>query len=327
MDRQYWYKAEDYLEAKRKVDLRCLNRHVLGVFKKRLEGMRDPVLIDLGTGTGLMVRKVASMRLKGNVRIIGLDLDEESCTAAVNIIARDLVSSGYRDCSEKYNRDETGLCGSMQFEREGCRLFIEMRTGDVLSPEMPWHPGCHTVDAVTANAFIDLVPLHDIVSVAGRMLKPGGLFYTTINYDGVTTLLPLSRDEDFETELLGIYNRSMELRRSRGGMTGGSRTGSRLYGELLEQGFSIAAWGSSDWTVVPKEGRYKPGEWAFVRAILHMIYREGVNSRHLPREGLDRWLSERVEALEERRLSFMNHQIDALAQRPQDSESAAQSGK
>jgi len=315
MDRQSWYSAEDYLEAKRRIDLRCLNRHVLGAFKKRLEDVQDPVLIDLGTGTGLMVRKVASMHLSGNAHIIGLDLDEEICNAAVHIITGELVRLGYRDIGEEYDRDETGLCCYMQVEREGCRLVIEMRSGDVLAPEMPWRPTGLAFDAVTANAFVDLVPLKDIVSLAGRLLKPGGLFYTTINYDGVTTLLPLSHDEDFETELLGAYNRSMELRRSRGKMTGGSRTGSRLYSVLLEEGFSIVDWGSSDWTVLPRESRYKPGEAAFIRAILHMIYDEGVNSGRLAREKLDRWLSERFEALEGGRLSFMNHQIDVLAQK------------
>ena len=315
MDRQSVHSMQDYLEAKRRVDLRCLNRYVLGAFRKLIEAVRDPALLDLGTGTGLMIRKLAAMRLNGNARIIGVDLDEGSCLAAVGFIKHDLAHFGYQSTTENRSQAETGLCGRIQAQREECCLHIEVKAGDVLAAGTPWRPHGLQFDAVTANAFVDLLPLKDIVALVRRLLKPGGLFYTTINYDGMTTLLPLSTDVDFEEELLLCYNRSMELRRAGGRATGGSRTGSRLYGVLLEQGFGILGWGSSDWSVVPKQGRYGPGEANFIRAILQMIHDEGWNSGKLPQRKLERWLSERLEALERGGLSFMNHQIDALAQK------------
>jgi len=308
---------QEYLEAKRLVDLRCLNRRVSAAFRSRLEAIRDPAVIDLGTGTGLMIRKLASMHLSGSVRIFGVDLDEDSCRAARAFIEDDLVRIGYRMEEVKQAHGNSGSCERLHALGESCSLRIEMRVGDVLAPGTPWLPEGTSFDAVTANAFLDLMPLNDTLALVCRLLKPGGLFYATINYDGITTLLPTGDDDDFESELLDIYNRSMEMRRVRGKVTGGSRTGRRLYGSLLEQGFAIIEWGSSDWVVVPKAGRYRPGEKTFLRAILQMIFEEGRLSGNLERERLDRWHEKRLGALEERvaTLSLMNHQVDVLARK------------
>jgi hypothetical protein len=46
-----------------------------------------------------------------------------------------------------------------------------------------------------------------------------------------------------------------------------------------------------------------------------MIHREGVNCDTFPSERLKDWLSDRLKALDDGGLSFMNHQIDALAQK------------
>jgi SAM-dependent methyltransferase len=308
---------QEYLEAKRLVDLRCLNRRVLSAFRSRIEALSDPTVVDLGTGTGLMIRKLAGMHLKGMARIIGVDLDEESCRAARVLIEDDLVRIGFRMEERRPVQEETGSGDTLYALRESGSLCVEMRVGDVLAPGTPWLPGRMCFDAVTANAFIDLMPLNDTLSLVCRLLKPGGLLYATINYDGITTLLPPGDDDDFESKLLDIYNRSMEMRRVRGKVTGGSRTGSRLYGALLEQGFTIVEWGSSDWVVVPKAGRYRRGEKPFLRAILQMIYEEGRLSRDLEQERLDRWYAERLGALKERvaALSLMNHQVDVLARK------------
>lgn len=309
---------QDYLEAKRLVDLRCLNRRVFAAFRSRMEALHDPVVADLGTGTGLMIRKLAGMHLNNDVRILGIDADESSCRVANSLIEDDLTRAGYRSVGEhgishEPARAEAKLSRRTYILREGRSLSIEIRIGDVLAPGTPWLPEGTAFDAVTANAFLDLMPLKDTVSLVRRMLKPEGLFYTTINYDGITTLLPLYRDGGFETELLHLYNRSMESHRPNGRVSGGSRTGSRLFGVLLEQGYDVVEWGSSDWVVVPRSGRYRRGERDFLRAIVKMIYDEGRLSGGLKQEELDRWYSKRLEALEEHSLSFMNHQIDVLA--------------
>jgi SAM-dependent methyltransferase len=303
---------QEYLEAKRLVDLQCLNRSVLTDFVTRIESLRDPSILDLGTGTGLIIRKLAEMQLKGDAYIAGVDIDQRSCHAAVSLIEDDITHTGFRRVEKDRQKDPCS-CGFIRAQSGGLQLCIDIRIGDALAPGTPWLPGDAAFDAVTANSFLDLMPLKDIVMVIRGLLKPGGLLYATINYDGMTTLLPLSSDTEFEADLLDNYNRSMDMRRIRGKVSGGSRTGSRLFGVLIEEGFALLKWGCSDWIVVPEQGRYKRGEEIFLRAIIRMIYDEGLKGGRLKREKLDRWLSERVAALEDGRLAFMNHQIDVLA--------------
>ena len=304
---------QEYLEAKRMVDLRCLNRRVYNAFRTRVQTFRDPTLLDLGTGTGLMIRKLLGLRLVGDTLIYGVDLDANNCSAALRLVARDLVRAGYHVRELGRDSGEKGTPIGISASQERRRIRVEIRNADVLDPEEFWLTGDIKFDAVTANAFMDLVPLEETVQLIGRLLKPQGLFYTTINYDGVTTLLPPFRDREFERNLLDIYNGSMDRRRVHGRVTGGSRTGSSLFGVLLERGFHIVEWGSSDWTLGPKKGQYKRREKTFVSAILQMIYEEGIVSGMQHSGQLEGWRAERLGALERGDLFFISHQIDLLA--------------
>jgi SAM-dependent methyltransferase len=298
---------QQYLEAKRLLDIRSLNRRVLRAFKSRLERMPDASVIDLGTGTGLMIRSLIGFRLRGDVYLCGVDRDEISLKAALGFLEGDLRSAGYRGVS--VGRD------SCRAVNEEATVRIDMKTGDVLEPNPAWIPHGISFSAVTANAFMDLLPLDAAVRRIRDLLLPHGLFYSTINYDGTTTLLPPYGDRGLEKRLFEIFNESMEQRRVLGAATGGARTGSRLFSTLAEGGFKIIAWGSSDWTVLPRDGRYPQGEDRFLRSILAMIHGEGAGSGLLPGEGLDLWLLTRLRELEEGILSFMNHQTDILARR------------
>ena len=306
---------QEYLEAKRVVDLRCLNRRVYNAFRARVETFRDPFLLDLGTGTGLMIRKLLGLRPQGDTLIYGIDLDERNCSAALRLIVRALVRSGYHVHVRGRDGPEEGTAMGIVASLQGRRIRVEIRNADVLEPEASWLPGDGAFDAVTANAFMDLVPLEETVQRINCFLKPQGLFYATINYDGVTTLLPPFRDREFERDLLDNYNFAMDRRRVHGMATGGSRSGSRLFGVLSERGFRIVELGSSDWTVGPKAGEYERLEKSFVRAILQMIYEEGIANGMQHSGRLESWRAERLDALERGELSFMNHQIDLLAQK------------
>lgn len=57
---------------------------------------------------------------------------------------------------------------------------------------------------------------------------------------------------------------------------GGSRSGVRLYGELLAAGFTPLSTGASDWSLAATETNYEPSVLTVLRALLGMIYREMV---------------------------------------------------
>jgi hypothetical protein len=204
--------------------------------------------------------------------------------------------------------------------KEGSHIRVQFLLGELLDPGTTG--SLHPFDCITAHAFMDLIPLDRGVSIIRRLLKSGGVFYATLNYDGLTVLLPEYGDPGFERLLLRIYNRSMESRRSRGRKTGGSLSGRRLYQALLDGAFRILGVGPSDWSVFPSGGRYNEEQRIFLTAILSMI--EGEARRHRRKTGggtpavdpqrLDLWYSERLEAVQNHRLSLIVHQLDLLAE-------------
>jgi hypothetical protein len=168
-------------------------------------------------------------------------------------------------------------------------------------------------DCITANAFMDIVHLDSSVDRVFRLLRKNGIFYSTINYDGLTTFLPPWREESFERDLLTVYNFSMDTRTVNGKSTGGSRTGSRLFGAAQQRGFSIIDYGCSDWQLFPKNGRYRKDERFFIKSIIMMIYKEGLLCSSIDKRKLKDWYNTRVAQVDDDLLTLITHQSDILA--------------
>ena len=145
------------------------------------------------------------------------------------------------------------------------------------------------------------------------MLRKNGIFYSTINYDGLTTFLPPCQEESFERDLLSVYNFSMDTRTVNGKSTGGSRTGSRIFGAAQQRGFSIIDYGSSDWQVFPKKGRYSKDERFFLKSIIMMIYKEGSLCTSIDKRKLEEWYNMRLGQVDDNLITLITHQTDILA--------------
>ena len=231
-----------------------------------------------------------------------------------------LRSSGYKIGKKYRSRDKKWIYA----QRQGAELQIDLLRGNLLEANATGSLG--TFDCITAHAFMDLMPLKRAVAIVRKLLKAEGVFYSTLNYDGLTVLLPEYQEPGLERRLLRIYNRSMDQRRSRGRKTGGSLSGRRLFGALLEGGFSILGMGSSDWNVFPSGGVYAKENKLFLYALLSMIEGEARRFRAGPggAEAADAdpivepklladWYAQRLEAVENGRLSLIVHQLDLLA--------------
>ena len=308
-----------YLEAKFAVDSASLNAPLYDRFREYLRRIVDPRILDLGTGTGAMLRRILQLDLPGRVHLIGLDQEERNLAAAVERMEQVLEDRGYRIVA-KQNSAERSVRG----RRGDSEIRIEFLLGDLLEPGTVG--ALQPVDCITAHAFMDLMPLRRAVAVIRRLLKADGVFYPTLNYDGLTVLLPEYEDGGLERRLLRIYDRSMEARRSRGAKTGGAFSGRRLYRKLLEGGFAILGMGSSDWNVFPSEGAYTDDQKLFLGAILSMIEAEARGARRkqgaatrnreqplVEPERLARWYADRLEAVQRNQLALIVHQIDLLA--------------
>ena len=310
-----------YLEAKFAIDSASLNRELYTMFCDHLKNKVDPRVLDLGTGTGAMLRRILSLNLQGRVHLVGIDQDQENLIAASDRTEKTLRGSGFRIQGKKSD----GRMTRIKAGKRNVELRIDLLRGDLLERRKIEQIEEHTFDCITAHAFMDLMPLKSALAGIRNLLKNDGLFYSTLNYDGQTVLLPQYVEPGFEQRLLHVYNRSMEGRRARGKKTGGCLSGRRLYQALFEEGWAILGMGSSDWNLFPSGGPYSAEEKLFLASILNMIAREALAMRS-PRaaagvvpsaigdeKALFDWYSSRIEDVQSSRLALVVHQLDLLA--------------
>jgi len=302
-----------YLEAKFAIDSASLNASLYKRFLEHLRHNVDLRVLDLGTGTGAMLRRIVELELPGQVQLVGLDQEQQNLAAGVDRMERMLRDLGFNAVGKQQSEEVRSICG----KRGGSEVRIEFLRGDLLDRRTT--DKLDPFDCITAHAFMDLMPLKRAVAVVRRLLKVDGLFYPTLNYDGLTVLIPEYRDAGFERRLLRIYNRSMEQRRNRGRKTGGALSGRRLYQALLEGGFSILGTGSSDWNVFPIGGAYTEEQKLFLTAILSMIEVEARrhsaagSGTNVDAKLLAKWYADRLEEVQNHSLSLIVHQLDLLA--------------
>lgn len=298
----------NYLEAKLSVDDRSLNKEIFARFLSYVRSRATPSIIDIGTGTGAMLRRIIQAGVPPGTCLFGLDPDDRLLKTAQREIAGLLSRRGYNVRRAPLHVTAKNTTGSVS---------VHLMAGDLLDPSLPQRLGRRKFDAVTANALMDMLPVEDALVAVSRLLKsPDGLLYATINYDGNTSFLPLYGDRDFEEKLLEVYNRSMDNRRMAGKMTGGSRGGSALFSAAEKLGFMILEYGSSDWCVHPAGKMYGKDDERFLAELLDIFYQEERLHPEIDAGGLEAWHEERRRRLRNGTLSLVVHQTDLLARRP-----------
>ncbi len=294
----------DYLEAKFALDERSLNPDVRQACLDRIGSERHVLRwLDVGTGTGATVRRLLGSSLWPALTITALDRDAELLAAASVTLEAQLETQGHSTLvhSAGIDAQRAGQSISIVFQ---CRSLFDFE---------PAKPACY--DLITANAFMDVVPMAAALSRFSRWLAPGGVLYATLNYDGDTAIFPVYRDEAFETALLAEYAASMERRRVLGEPTGGAHSGRRLHSLLSKMGFEVVAYGSSDWDITPREGRYRDRDADVLGTLLSYIRNEGEQQPAIERADLADWYAERRARIENRELGMIVHQLDVVATR------------
>lgn len=288
-----------YLEAKAALDRRSLNRQVFEALRETLAGLAKAEIVDLGTGTGAMIRHLVVSLSNPRLILTGIEREPTLAEAAIELCQRALKAAGWRLKS---------TAGGFEARRgwRWRRIQVICADGFEFHPKIP-------CQAVCAHTFMDLVPLARMLEQVFGWLASGGVFYASCNYDGGTTLFPGYSDPAFEAELLARYDRSMELRRLDKEATGGALCGRRLHQGLLAGGWEILSYGSSDWNLTPVRGGYRDADAVVLEALLAMIRSEGEG---LDRRALESWHQARLEQLKAGQLGLIVHQLDILAARP-----------
>ena len=294
----------DYLEARVSTDSEGINHRIFAQLSSYVRKIERPVILDLGAGTGAMIRRIVSSAELANPVFYGLDANRDLLEEARRQIALLLEEMGF---SVK-GGDQLILAA-----KDKRSVEVHLMAGDLLDEKLQASLEKLSFAGVTTHAFMDLVPIDSTVAIVARLLEKGGFFYSTINYHGTTELLPLFEDRSFEEGLLSTYNRSMDERRLGSRPEGGSRTGALLYGAVAGHDFKITGFGSSDWSIFPWNESYTPAEETFLNSLLLTIYEEGLRHPNIDSYALAAWYAARSDSVERKGLSLLTHHTDLLA--------------
>jgi SAM-dependent methyltransferase len=199
-------------------------------------------------------------------------------------------------------------------ERHGGRVAAELEAIDLFDL-IERDGGRRTWDLLVAHAFLDLVDIPATLPRLFRLLRPGGLFYFTINFDGATLFEP-AIDPVFDELVQTLYHHTMDERCTAGQRSGDSRSGRHMFGHLRAAGAQILAAGASDWVVFPGPGGYPADEAYFLHFIVHTLHGALAGHTDLDAERFSAWIAERHAQIERCELVYIAHQLDFVGRGP-----------
>lgn len=296
-----------YLAAKRSVDDRALNSRVWNTLASWIQDRpaKTPLrVLEVGAGTGTMIQRMAEAGLLDCAVYTALDAEAENMRAACQ---------GLLTWAEPNGWQAEEMLDGVRLTSQGRELRVTLLAQDLFD-FLPAQGGSGSWDVLVANAFLDLVDVPGTLPRLRELVRPGGLLYFSINFDGMTALEP-AVDPALDEQIIALYHRSMDERRVAGALSGDSRSGRHLFQHLREAGLELLEAGSSDWVVTPRGGGYPADEAYFLGCILHFFESSLRGRVELPAGALDGWLAARREQIRRGELVYIAHQLDTLARR------------
>lgn len=296
------YSFPRYLASKKSVDDRALNRHVWQTLSAELalRPANTPLrVLEIGAGIGTMVERTLEWGLLKQANYTALDAQHENITQAINRLSHWASQAGYQVKQSSSGLRIQRLEQDITVHFEAIDLFDFIAREDF---QTNW-------EVVIAHAFLDLLDLPSALPQILRLCTPGGLFYFSLNFDGLTVLEPVI-DPVFDAQVLALYHRSMDERRIAGKPSGDSRAGRRLFDQITVSGGDILDAGSSDWVVFPMQGAYLAEEAYFLHFIIHTIHQELVHHPELDADRLADWATARHAQIDRGELVYIAHQLD-----------------
>jgi SAM-dependent methyltransferase len=305
MKRPEEYTFTRYLSAKKSVDDRSLNRAVWNGLSTSIQDISKsgPLrIIEIGAGIGTMVERVLEWGLTNQCEYTALDSEDENISEAAHRLPIWARSQGYT-----VQGDDTRI---LRLSRGEYEIPVRLETADILQfvrtadKQRVW-------DLLIANAFLDLMDVPASLPSLLSLLKPGGLFYFTITFDGATIFEP-QIDKSLDAQIEALYHETMDARVIGGKLSGDSRTGRHFFQHARDAGIEILAAGPSDWVVFAGSNGYPQDEAYFLHFIVHTVGLALKGHPELNQDRFNAWIEQRHKQVEEGRLVYMAHQLDFL---------------
>ena len=299
------YSFTRYLAAKKRVDDRALNQHVWRRLTRALpQGtpMAPVRVLEIGAGIGTMVERLVEWGMLQQATYTAIDADPEATLESRRRLPEWMIRRGFRLLQETPTRQ--------LFWRPAHQIVVEAETID-LQRFVSRTQGQRAWDLLIAHAVLDLLDLPTTVPRLLPLLRPGGLCYFTMAFDGATILQP-EIDPTFDTQVETLYHQTMDQRRIDGQPAGDSRSGRHLFGYLRALGVELLDAGSSDWVIFAGPDGYSGDEAYFLHFIVHTMGMALRGHPQLDSERFARWIAERHVQVEQRTMVYIAHQLDFL---------------
>lgn len=289
------YSFPRYLLAKQTVDDRALNQYVLDTLRENLP--QPPIrIIEVGAGMGSMLARLLSWGIISRAEYVHVDAMQENIEYASEWIPQWAAGAGMR--AERIAGNQ------LRVFDESRDVHIRLERADVFDFIKRNSPQS---DLLIAHAVLDVFRLPESLPELFSLLKPRGLAWLTVNFDGVTAFEP-TIDAALDATIERLYHETMDTR-----PTGGdSRTGRHLFSYLRSAGAAILAAGASDWVVHSVDGKYPSDEAYFLHFILHFFEESLAGHKDLNASAFTDWLAKRRAQIERGELVYIAHQMDFL---------------
>ncbi len=294
----------EYLAVKKTIDDRALNAGVWSALQQAVAANAIPRVLEVGCGIGTMLERLIERKVMSAGDYLGVDLSAENLDTAPQRLIR---------WAEETGRAASAASDSLQITGMGASVSARFAQADAVGLperaelEQDW-------DLLVAHALLDLVDVPRALEAMLPRLRPGGLFYFSLVFDGLTILEP-EFDRSLDEQIMALYHETMDRRTQQGLPSGDSRAGRHLFRQLRETGAELLEAGSSDWVVFPRGGAYSAEEAVFLRWILHFIGHSLTGHAELDPGGLAHWLKQRHAQLARAELVYLAHQLDFLGRR------------
>lgn len=296
------YPFTRYLEAKKSLDDRALNKNVLNTLKSCLSNAtpKQPLhVLEVGAGIGTMIERTLDWGILSYAHYTAIDADNENISYAYHRLNRWASEHAYQVTHNEKGLRIKGPSVHMEIELEAIDLF------DFVTKEAHHRAW----DLLIAHAFLDLLDIPTALPRLFSMLKTDGLYYFTLNFDGLTCLEP-EIDPALDALIQALYHHTMDTRMVNGQPSGDSRSGRHLFAHLLDSGASILDVGASDWIIYPGRDGYQEDEAFFLHFIIHTIHEALDGHPELDQEVFETWTSKRHAQVERAELVYIAHQLD-----------------